>query len=133
MLKQYCIWESDKLPQGAIKFKVARPSVLGVPQQIWLRWKNEGDYYGGEYQWEDYETDYINAIWQNPKARARLKLIATTANRQRKRDVYLGCYCRGMPCHRFTLLAFLEQVYKCRVDSEAMRIYIQFSEGGCHA
>ncbi|MDP2954045.1 MAG: hypothetical protein Q8O76_12105 [Chloroflexota bacterium] len=97
---------------------------MGLPKPIWEKWSNREE--GDGYHWENYETDYLNWLWKNPKARERLELIAHTANRHRKRDVYIGCYCRDMPCHRFTLLAFMAQVYKVKVDPLALQKYGQY-------
>lgn len=131
MLKEYCLWDSMSLPRAAIKFKVARPSVLGVPKEIWQKWQNRGPETG--YNWKDYQEDYIRWIWSNTKARERLKLIAKTANRHRKRDVFLGCYCKDMPCHRFTLLSFLKEHFDCKVNPEAIQKYQSYWDTGGEA
>lgn len=115
MLREYCLWQSNQLPKDAIKFKVARPSVLGVPRELWEKWQR------GEIDWNDYEQEYINWAWRCPKARERIRLIARTANQQKKRDVYLGCYCRDYPCHRFALLSFLADQFNCKTDPEALK------------
>lgn len=115
MLKEYCLWEGNKLPKDAIRFKVARPSVLGVPKPIWEKFQKR------EIDFKEYSEAYINWAWRSPKARERIKLIARRVKRNKVKDVYLGCYCRDYPCHRFILLSFLADRFGCEVDPVALK------------
>ena len=121
MLKEYCLWESQKLPLDAVKVKVARPSVLGVPKDLWEKWQRR------EISWKDYERAYLHWVREYDRAWNRLALIALMAKESwpdgRGRDVYLGCYCRRMPCHRFTLLTFLVTTWGCQADPGAVMKY----------
>jgi len=74
----------------------------------------------GETDFKEYSEAYINWAWRSPKARERIKLIARRAKRNKVKDVYLGCYCRDYPCHRFTLLSFLADRFGCKVDPKAL-------------
>lgn len=114
MLKEYCLWDANKLPKDAIKFKVARPSVLGVPKDLWVKFMNR------EISFDEYAEKYINWAWRSPKARERIKLIARRVKRNKVKDVYLGCYCRDYPCHRFALLSFMADRLGCQVDPKAL-------------
>lgn len=53
----------------------------------------------------DYESRYKKEILNNQDALAKIKEIAMTA---KKKDVYLVCYEKEPPCHRFILLEMIK-------------------------
>ena len=101
MLKESYISMWNKLPPGAVKVRVARPSVLS-PSMGLLH-----DYKEGRITWEEFELRFRKEIASNPKAIAELKRVKELS---RKKDVYLICYEKTFPCHRFILLDLLKEM-----------------------
>jgi uncharacterized protein YeaO (DUF488 family) len=92
MIKESYISMWNKLPPDAIKVGVARPSVLSASKEL------IADYKEGRISWQEFEVRFRKEILDNPKAVTelnRLKEISQT------KDVYLICYEKNYPCHRF--------------------------------
>ena len=101
MLKESYIARWKTLPADAIKIRVARPSILSASKDLLTTYKS------GRITWEAFETRFRKEIQSNPKAIAelyRLKDLSKT------NDVYLICYEKTSPCHRFILLDMIQNL-----------------------
>lgn len=59
----------------------------------------------GVIDWNTYKQRYINQIQRNPLAVRELHRIKHLA---KSKDVYLVCYEKKFPCHRFILLEMIK-------------------------
>ena len=112
MLKESYIANWRNLPDDAVKVRVAHPSVL-APSETLLsafmeakkRWMAKGltELEARKKAWKeiDYESRFRREVLNNPKAMAKLKEIQELA---KENDVYLICYEKEPPCHRFILI-----------------------------
>ncbi len=91
----------NKLPPDAVKVRVARPSVLAPSLELFH------DYKEGRITWEAFETRFRNEIASNPKAVEELKRLKELSQKQ---DVYLICYEKSYPCHRFILIDLMKEL-----------------------
>ena len=101
MIKESYISMWNKLPTDAIKVRVARPSVLSASKELIT------DYKGGRINWQVFEVRFRKEILSNPKAVTelnRLKELSQT------KDVYLICYEKNYPCHRFILIDLINNL-----------------------
>jgi uncharacterized protein YeaO (DUF488 family) len=101
MLKESYISMWNKLPSDALKVRVARPSVLGPSLELLH------DYKEGRITWLVFEARFRKELENNPKAQAELKRLKELS---RTKDVYLICYEKTYPCHRFILLDLLKEM-----------------------
>lgn len=108
MLKETYLANLKNLPTDAIKVRVAKPSILAPSNQLLKDWKEN------QITWEQYETRYLIELLTNPKAIARLAYIKELA---KTNDVYLFCYEKSPPCHRFILLKVLNGITDNFIDS----------------
>jgi uncharacterized protein YeaO (DUF488 family) len=90
-----------KLPADAIKIRVARPNVLSASKELLT------DYKSGRITWGEFVGRFRNEILGNPKAVAELKRIK---NLSKDTDVYLICYEKNYPCHRFILMDLIHEI-----------------------
>jgi uncharacterized protein YeaO (DUF488 family) len=101
MLKESYISQWRNLPADAIKVRVARPSILSASKDLLTAYKS------GRITWEAFQIRFRKEIQSNPKAIAelyRLKDLSKT------NDVYLICYEKTSPCHRFILLDMIQNL-----------------------
>jgi uncharacterized protein YeaO (DUF488 family) len=101
MIKESYIAMWKKLPVDAVKVRVARPSILSASKDLLT------DYKSGRITWEVFKTRFRKEIHSNPGAVAelhRLKELSKT------KDVYLICYEKEYPCHRFILLEMIQEL-----------------------
>ena len=101
MLKESYISMWKKLPETAIKVRVARPSVLSASKELLT------DYKSGRITWETFEIRFRDEIKNNPKAVAELQRLKTLSQ---TKDVYLICYEKNYPCHRFILMHLINEL-----------------------
>jgi len=101
MLKESYISQWKNLPADSIKVRVARPSVLSASKTLFTDYKN------GRISWETFEKRFRNEIKNNPQAIAELYRLKTLSQTQ---DVYLICYEKHYPCHRFILMDILNEL-----------------------
>jgi len=96
MLKESYIanWKNIK----GTKIRVARPSVLSPSEKL-LK-----DYKDGKIDWEGYEIRFRREILNNPRAMEKLREIKELSE---KRDIFLMCYEKERPCHRFILMGMI--------------------------
>ena len=102
MLKESYIANWKNLPQESYKVRVARPSILGPSKQLL------NDYKYKKLSWNVYERRFREEILNNPKAVEELKWLATIS---KLKDVYLICYEKEYPCHRFILIDIINELY----------------------
>jgi uncharacterized protein YeaO (DUF488 family) len=101
MLKESYIAQWKNLPADSIKVRVARPSILSASKDLLTTYKS------GRITWDAFETRFRKEIQGNPTAVAelyRLKELSKT------NDVYLICYEKTPPCHRFILMDLINEL-----------------------
>ncbi len=91
----------NKLPDGAIKVRVARPSVLSASKGLF------NDYKEGRIDWKEFEKRFRTEMLSNPKAVAELKRLKELSE---EKDVYLICYEKTYPCHRYILIDLIHEL-----------------------
>lgn len=99
MLKESYIAVWSNTP--GLKVRVARPSVLAPSAGLLAAYKD------GLVSWPEYEAHFRAEILASPKAvreLCRLKKLAET------QDVFLMCYEKNPPCHRFILLEMAKEM-----------------------
>jgi len=101
MIKESYISMWNKLSNDAIKVRVARPSVLSASKELLY------DYKGGRISWPEFENIFRKEILSNPKALAELKRLKELS---KEKDVYLICYEKNYPCHRFILIDLIKEL-----------------------
>jgi len=103
MLKETYLANLKNVPAGAVKVWVARPAILSPSKELLKDWK------GGKITWSEYETRYKAQILADPKAVSTLKRIKELSE---YKDVYLYCYEKNPPCHRFILFELIREEIK---------------------
>ena len=98
MLKETYLANLKNVPAGAVMVRVARPAVLSPSKELLEDWKS------GKIAWSEYETRYKAEILSSQEAREAIKLIKKLSE---YKDVYLYCYEKNPPCHRFILLELI--------------------------
>ena len=101
MLKESYISLWNTLPPDAVKIRGARPSVLSASTELIT------DYKTGKITWQEFERRFRIEITTNPKAMAELKRLKALS---KQKDVYLICYEKNPPCHRFILLDLIREL-----------------------
>lgn len=101
MIKESYISMWNKLPNDAIKVRVARPSVLSASKELF------NDYKKRKINWEEFEVRFRKEILDNPNAIAELKRLKELSQ---EKDVYLICYEKNYPCHRFILIDLIKEL-----------------------
>lgn len=101
MIKESYIANWKNLPKtgDAYLVRVARPSILSPSKELLHAYKV------GVIDWLEYEKRFRSEILNNPKAISELKHLKTIS---RFKDVYLICYEKKYPCHRFILIDIIE-------------------------
>jgi len=101
MIKESYISMWNKLPNDAIKVRVARPSVLSASKELFDHYKT------GRINWQEFEVRFRKEILSNPKSVAELKRLKELSQ---EKDVYLICYEKNYPCHRFILIDLIKEI-----------------------
>lgn len=116
MLKESYISNWRNLPEDVVKIRVARPSVLAPSarlfsaflkaKKVWIA-KGLTELEARKKAWKevDYEERFRQEVLNNPKVMAKLKEIRKLA---KENDVYLICYEKEPPCHRFILIEMVQ-------------------------
>ena len=99
MIKETYLANLKNIPRDAIKIRVARPSPLAPSKELLKDWKL------GRIDWEQYTKRYINQIRNDQDA---LQMMEHIKQQAKTKDVYLYCYEKHFPCHRFILLRMLQ-------------------------
>ena len=98
MLKETYLANLRNLPPGALTVRVARPSRLSPSLELLRDWK------AGTLTWAEYESRFKAEIMGRPGAVEKMREIKEVSARE---DVYLYCYEKTPPCHRFILLELI--------------------------
>jgi uncharacterized protein YeaO (DUF488 family) len=101
MIKESYISMWNKLPSDSMKVRVARPSVLSPSKELFY------DYKEGRISWQEFENRFRKEMKDSPKAIAELKRLKELSQ---DKDVYLICYEKNYPCHRFILIDLLKEL-----------------------
>ena len=108
MLKETYLANLATIPIEAERIKVARPSILAPSKQLLRDWK------AGNIIWAEYEARFKRQILSNPEAVKYMRSIKKLAS---KVDVYLYCYEKQPPCHRFILIELINGLTEDQVQS----------------
>lgn len=101
MIKESYISMWNKLPEDIIKIRVARPSILSPSKELF------NDYKKGKINWKEFEMRFRKETLDNAKAVAELKRLKEISI---DKDVYLICYEKNYPCHRFILIDLIKEL-----------------------
>ncbi len=101
MLKESYLANLKNLPKDVMKIHVYRPNILAPSKK--LLW----DYKQHKIDWDEFERRFRKEILHNNKAMSELGLISSVSE---KRDVYLICYEKSYPCHRFILMDIIKNL-----------------------
>jgi len=83
------------------KVRVARPSILSPSKELLDDYKNK------RIDWNGYEKRFRKEILSNPKVMNELSILKTIS---KFKDVYLICYEKKYPCHRFILMDMIKEL-----------------------
>ena len=95
MLKETYLANITKIKFPDLRVRVARPSELAPSKELLADWKDR------RINWSEFEARFRKQILSNPEA---LKLLREIKELATKTDVYLYCYEKHPPCHRFILI-----------------------------
>ena len=101
MIKESYISMWNTLPSDAIKVRVARPSVLSPSKKLFY------DYKERRINWQEFENRFRKEMTSSPTAFAELKRLKELSQ---EKDVYLICYEKDYPCHRFILIDLIKEL-----------------------
>lgn len=96
-LKESYIANWKNLPKNSIKIRVAQPSILSPSKSLLKDWKEK------IISWKEYERRFRIEMKGNKE---RLKEIGELS---KKKEVYLICYEKEHPCHRFILIDLIKE------------------------
>jgi len=100
MLKETYLSNLKNLPQGVVRVRVCRPSILAPSEALLDQYKRS------EIDWEKYAEQYRLELLASREAYQYLEEIKELA---KSREVYLYCYEKDPShCHRSILLEILK-------------------------
>ena len=99
LLKETYLANLAKIPIGAERVRVARPSILAPSKSLLADWKAR------KISWAEYEMRYKRQILSNTEAVKYMRAIKELST---KVVVYLYCYEKRPPCHRFILIDLIQ-------------------------
>jgi len=99
MLKETYLANLATIPIEAVGIRVARPSILAPAESLLADWKAK------RITWAEYELRFRKEMLSNPNAVNYMRAIKELAT---KVDVYLYCYEKRPPCHRFILIDLIQ-------------------------
>lgn len=102
MLKESYLANMRNLSKDAIKIVVTRSAGHMLSPSKALLW----DYKNGRIDWAEYVKTFYREM-DNPACVAVMREIKKLA---RESDVYLLCYEKEYPCHRFLLLDMIKKL-----------------------
>lgn len=100
MLHETYLANLKNIPKNAMRIRVARPSILAPSKKLLDDWK------GSKIDWKQYEHRYRLEIASNNEAINMLFMIKGWAE---LRDVYIYCYEKNPPCHRFIIMEIIKE------------------------
>jgi len=105
-------WNKLKEKYPAATFlRVCRPSILGPSKQLLFfvkKLEKETDSRMDAWVQSNYEERYRQEIMSNEKALELMKFIKR--NYSGEDDIFLMCYEKDFPCHRFILKDMIEKI-----------------------
>lgn len=107
VLRESYIANWKNLPKDAIKVRVARPSIFAPSEKLLEAYK------AGEIDWNGYRMRFLSEIEERPGTMNELRVLA---EKSKKEDIYLICYEKNPPCHRFILLRMAEVHFGAEVE-----------------
>jgi uncharacterized protein YeaO (DUF488 family) len=102
MLKESYLANVKNLPKDAVKIVVTRSAGHMLSPSKALLW----DYKNGKIDWTGYVKTFYREM-DNPACAAIMREIKKIAE---TRDVFLLCYEKEYPCHRFLLLDMIKKL-----------------------
>lgn len=100
-MKETYLANLKNIPPNAVRVRVARPSLLSPSKELLKCWKY------GYLTWDGYTVWYVGEIINKPEATKKMREIKELAKIQ---DVYLYCYEKEPPCHRFILMKLINSI-----------------------
>lgn len=101
MLRETYLANLKNLPPNTVRVRVARPSLLSPSIELLKDWKD------GRIKWTEYIVRFRKEILNNVKAVDKLREIRELAQ---YKEVYLFCYEKNPPCHRFILVNLINEL-----------------------
>ena len=92
-------WKNIPDDGTTYKIRVARPSILSPSKELLNEIKTN------KIDWKEYEKRFREQILNNKIAMDELKHLKTIS---KFKDVYLFCYEKNYPCHRFILIDIIK-------------------------
>jgi uncharacterized protein YeaO (DUF488 family) len=110
VLRESYIANWKNLPEDSVKIRVARPSVLGPSKELLKEFKEMEKRVGRfrAFSEGNFDERYRQEILSNQKAVQKIKDIVALL--EEGKDVYLICYEKSAPCHRFVLMEIINKV-----------------------
>jgi uncharacterized protein YeaO (DUF488 family) len=104
VIRESYLANMKNLPSNALKIVVTATSKspLAPSWALIKAWKAQPR----SLNWQEYQKRYRKEINDNPEA---LKLLQKIKTISQHKDVYLICYEKQFPCHRFILLNMLQK------------------------
>ncbi|MCW4041336.1 MAG: DUF488 domain-containing protein [Candidatus Bathyarchaeota archaeon] len=104
MIRESYLANMRRLPPNALKIVVTATSKspLAPSWSLIKSWNARPRL----LSWQKYQKRYRREISENPEA---LKLLQKIKTISQHRDVYLICYEKQFPCHRFILLDMIQE------------------------
>lgn len=103
MIKESYLANWQNLPEDAVKIAVTRTSRSPLSPS----WKLLRAYKNGRLSWVEFDQGFRYEIAGCPEAQRLLREIKELA---KSKDVYLVCYEKSFPCHRFILMKMIEEM-----------------------
>jgi len=108
MLKETYLANLVRVPVEAKRIRVARPSILAPSKRLLADWKTK------KITWPEYALRFRKEMLSNPDAVKYMRAIKELST---KVDVYLCCYEKSPPCHRFILIELINGLTEDQVQS----------------
>lgn len=99
-LREGYIAKWNEYPNDEIKFRVARPSVLGPSLSLL------GDYKNGRIGWGEYERRFRQEM---SRTEAKKRITEVREMLREGKNVRLICFEKNPPCHRFILMELVKE------------------------
>ena len=105
LIRESYLANYKKLPPDAVKVVVTATarSPLAPSWKLLNTWRAKPR----KISWQKYERAFRTEIYRNPVALKRLRELKELGH---ARDVYLICYEKRFPCHRFILMDIINEL-----------------------
>lgn len=103
MLKETYLANIKNLPKGSMIMRVTRSEghPLSPSRELLDKYRKE------EITWDEFTIEFKNEMQKCPFCQTMMKSIKEIA---KKKDVYLCCYEKKYPCHRFLLIEMINNM-----------------------